>query len=142
MRISPSVELVVASHDDPIVTGLRVEAERAASPCSADIDTDAGTVFVVARHAYVLVGCAGIRRLGDETAEITRVYVRPEYREPDISRMLLSGVEDLARRRGFAVLRLDAPGEAEPYTSGGYTLRGSRWEKALTPRQEAGHPAS
>ncbi len=145
MRISPSVEMVVASHDDPIAFGLRVEqeAERATvSGTSGGLPrSDVGAVFVVARHAYALVGCAGMRRLCDDTAEVTGVYVRPEFHEPDIARMLLSEVEDLARRRGFSVLRLDAPDEAEPYTSGGYTRRGAGLEKSLAPRQGAGHPA-
>ncbi|MGH3375794.1 MAG: GNAT family N-acetyltransferase, partial [Actinoallomurus sp.] len=82
----------------------------------------AGLVFVVARQAGGAVGCAGLRRLGDDTAEVERVYVRPAYQGPDISRLLLAGVEDLARRRGFAVARLDAGDlrTAGLYVSSGY----------------------
>ncbi len=142
MRISPYVEMVVASFDDPIVTGLRVEqeAERAAATGTTGPPvSDTGAVFVVARHAYVLVGCAGLRRTGDDSAEVMRVYVRPEYREPEISRLLLGQVEELARRRGLSVLRLGAPVDAEPYLSGGYALRGAWYEKSLC--QGAGRPA-
>ena len=70
--------------------------------------SDAGLTCLVARQAGEPVGYAGLRRLGDDTAEVERVYVRPGYRGPDIARLLLAGVEDLARRRGFAVARLEA----------------------------------
>ena len=125
MSGSPPVELVVASFDDPIVTGLlagarpgaevpasglvTVPAPRpAASPQGRRTPTDAGVVFVVARRPDGAVGCAGLRRRGDDTAEGERLYVRPPYRGQGISRLLLAGVEDLARRRGFAVARLAA----------------------------------
>jgi putative acetyltransferase len=136
MKSSPPVELVVASFDDPIVSRLRAEpaappagvSDRATAPAgrSAAADrpdaTDAGMVFLVARSASDPVGCAGLRRLGDDTAEVERLYVRPEYRGLGISRLLLAGVEDLARRRGFAVARLEAGDlrAAGLYASSGY----------------------
>jgi putative acetyltransferase len=140
MTSGPSVELVVTSFDDPLVTGLRGEraaeagplrrhptvpgaARAGASPGSVtETPPDAGLTFLVARRAGEAVGYAGLRRLGDDTAEVERVYVRPGYRGPDISRLLLAGVEDLARRRGFAVARLEA-GDlrgAGLYVSNGY----------------------
>jgi GNAT superfamily N-acetyltransferase len=79
-------------------------------------------VFLVARRAGDAVGYAGLRRLGDDTAEVERVHVRPDYSGPDIAGMLLAGVEDLARRRGFAVARVEV-GElrgAGLYVAGGY----------------------
>jgi GNAT superfamily N-acetyltransferase len=136
MKSSPPVELVVASFDDPIVSRLYAEpgtppgGDRAAvagrpgaagGPAS-DAAADAGMVFLVARSVSDPVGCAGLRRLGDDTAEVERLYVRPEYRGRGISRLLLAGVEDLARRRGFAVARLEA-GDlrvAGLYASSGY----------------------
>jgi putative acetyltransferase len=136
MKSSPPVELVVASFDDPIVSRLHAEPgtppggdraavagrPQAAGGPAADAAADAGMVFLVARSASDPVGCAGLRRLGDDTAEVERLYVRPEYRGRGISRLLLAGVEDLARRRGFAVARLDA-GDlrvAGLYASSGY----------------------
>ncbi len=126
MKSRPDVELVVASFDDPIVTGLRIEreAERAAHHGSASDDApdDPGLVFVVARRACGLVGYVGLRRLGDDAAEVECLYVRPEYRGRGVSRLLLAAVEDLARRRGFAFARLDAgdPGTVGLYESSGY----------------------
>jgi len=134
MSSSPPVELVVASFDDPLVTGLRDEQGVRPGPTPVDGEApgrtggprpDAGLVFVVARQAGGAVdgavGCAGLRRLGDDTAEVERVYVRPAYQGPDISRLLLAGVEDLARRRGFAVARLEA---GDLHTAGLYVSSG------------------
>jgi putative acetyltransferase len=139
MSDSPPVELVVASFDDPIVTGLQAEARRraqapaaglvigpvprrAAAPAGRHTPADAGIVYLVARRPDGPVGCAGLRRLGDDTAEVERLYVRPPYRGQGISRLLLAGVEDLARRRGFAVARLEAGDlrTAGLYVSSGY----------------------
>ncbi|GLY90232.1 GNAT family N-acetyltransferase [Actinoallomurus iriomotensis] len=141
---SARVELVVASFDDPIVTGLLAEARpradasvigqaigpavvprprSGAAPYGGHVP-DAGVVFVVARRADVPdgpVGCAGLRRIADDTAEVERLYVRPPYRGQGLSRLLLAGVEDLARRRGFAVVRLAA---ADLRVAGLYVSRG------------------
>ncbi|HEY0540805.1 MAG TPA: GNAT family N-acetyltransferase [Actinoallomurus sp.] len=130
MSSGPPVELVVASFDDPIVTGLRAGRPRPATPrpgtegapAAGPPAADAGMVFLVAREAGAAVGCAGLRRLGEDTAEVERLYVRPAYRGLGISRLLLAGVEDLARRRGYAVARLEAGDlrTAGLYVSNGY----------------------
>lgn len=130
MSSGPPVELVVASFDDPIVTGLRAGRLRPATPrpgmeeasAAGPPTTDAGMVFLVARESGAAVGCAGLRRLGEDTAEVERLYVRPAYRGLGISRLLLAGVEDLARRRGYTVARLEAGDlrTAGLYASNGY----------------------
>ncbi|MDN3356562.1 GNAT family N-acetyltransferase [Actinomadura sp. DC4] len=126
MSSSPPVELVVASFDDPILAGLLAARGDRPAGTSRRVGgappVDAGIVFLVARQVSETVGCAGLRRLGDDTAEVEHVYVRPEYRGQGISRLLLAGVEDLARRRGFAVARLEAGDlrSAGLYASSGY----------------------
>jgi GNAT superfamily N-acetyltransferase len=114
MSSSPPVDLVVASFDDPILNGLLAERSGRRTGASGRSGTvggsppaDAGVVFLVARLASEPIGFAGLRRLEDDTAEVERVYVRPAYRGLGISGLLLAGVEDLARRRGFAVARLE-----------------------------------
>jgi GNAT superfamily N-acetyltransferase len=156
MNTRLGVEIVVASFDDPILTGLRVEqdAESAArfGAAGGSPAADTGIVFVVARQSRALIGCAGMRRLGNDAAEVRRLYVRPEYRGVGVARLLLAGVEDLARRRGFAVTRLGVadPAETELYESNGYMriapygthpARSFCFEKSLraeVPRQGAG----
>ncbi len=55
------------------------------------------------------LGCACVRRIGPDVAEIKRMYVRPEHRRRGIGRVLTEEVVDRARRRGYRVLRLDTP---------------------------------
>ncbi|MCO6011076.1 GNAT family N-acetyltransferase [Actinoallomurus purpureus] len=136
---SPRVELVETSFDDPIVTGLHVEqaAELAARfGVAADRPSPAepGMVFLVARERAALIGCAGVRWIsatgidtggpssGGQGAEVGHVYVRPEYRGLGVTRLLLRGAEDLARRRGCRIARLKAADlrEAGLYEASGY----------------------
>ncbi|GAB3984065.1 hypothetical protein GCM10029978_092630 [Actinoallomurus acanthiterrae] len=132
---SPRVELVETSFDDPIVTGLHVEqAAELAARFGADADRPApaepGTVFLVARERGEPIGCAGVRWVmaagghpsGVQGAEVGQIYVRPEHRGMGVTRLLLRGAEDLARRRGCRIARLKAADlrDAGLYESSGY----------------------
>ncbi|MFE3516071.1 GNAT family N-acetyltransferase [Streptomyces sp. NPDC059166] len=79
--------------------GLRDDgAERLASPTGE---------FLVGRYAGRPGGCAGLRLVDGATAELTRVYVRPEFRGSGGGGLLLAGVERAARAHGVRRIRLD-----------------------------------
>lgn len=101
MSGSAPLELVVASFDDPIVTGLLAETDAV----SRD---GAGTVFVVARSRDGLAGCAGLHRSGAGAVAVGPVHVRPEYRDTGVRPLLLAALADLARLRGVPIVRPDA----------------------------------
>jgi GNAT superfamily N-acetyltransferase len=52
-------------------------------------------------------GCAGIRKLDEETAELKRMFVKDEYRGHKIGVKLLQLAIDLAKQLGYSKLRLD-----------------------------------
>ncbi|MBW4601556.1 MAG: GNAT family N-acetyltransferase [Calothrix sp. FI2-JRJ7] len=52
-------------------------------------------------------GCAGFRRNNQSTAEVKRMYVKPEYRRQGIGRALLQAVITEATKLGYAKIRLD-----------------------------------
>lgn len=52
-------------------------------------------------------GCVALRPLDAETAELKRLYVRPEFRGRRIGEALTTAITDAARNRGFVRLRLD-----------------------------------
>ncbi|MFG2564349.1 GNAT family N-acetyltransferase [Streptomyces sp. NPDC048567] len=63
--------------------------------------------FVVGRHGGRAAACAGLVLVAADTAELTRVYVRPEFRGTGGGGLLLAALEERARALGVAVLRLD-----------------------------------
>lgn len=53
------------------------------------------------------VGCVGLRRLDEQTRELTRLFVRPEARGAGVGALLLAAAEQRARADGASVIRLN-----------------------------------
>ena len=53
------------------------------------------------------VGCAGIRQLDKETAELKRMFVQPEYRQFKIGKKILELAIDIAKNLKYKRIRLD-----------------------------------
>ncbi|GAA3447120.1 GNAT family N-acetyltransferase [Planomonospora venezuelensis] len=80
--------------------------------------------FLVAVTGGRAVGCGAVQPVDAATGELKRMYVVPDHRGRGVARSLLKALEDLARARGHAVLRL-ATGHLQPeainlYRSSGY----------------------
>jgi GNAT superfamily N-acetyltransferase len=80
--------------------------------------------FLVATIDGVAIGCAGLRRHGEDVVEIKRMFVRSAHRRHGHARNLLLALEDRARDNGFRRVVLET-GLAQPeaiafYTSEGY----------------------
>ncbi|MCF0040501.1 GNAT family N-acetyltransferase [Dyadobacter fanqingshengii] len=54
-----------------------------------------------------LAGCAGIRRLDDDTSELKRMYVRPDFRGFGLGKKLLDRAIATAAALGYKKIRLD-----------------------------------
>lgn len=52
-------------------------------------------------------GCAGIRQFDDDTAELKRMYVRPQFRGQKIAQKMLQLAIDIARDLNYQTIRLD-----------------------------------
>jgi GNAT superfamily N-acetyltransferase len=57
-----------------------------------------------------LAGCACTRTIGDQVAELKRMYVRPGFRRKAIGRSLVSETIAAVRQLDYSVLRLDSAG--------------------------------
>jgi GNAT superfamily N-acetyltransferase len=80
--------------------------------------------FLVARSNGRAVGCGGIRRVDERTAEIKRMYVVPDHRGNGIARAVLAELERWAGAAGYERIILES-GTAQPdacalYESSGY----------------------
>lgn len=63
--------------------------------------------MLIARVEGRPAGCVALRPLDATTAELKRLYVRPEFRGRHIGEALTTAIADAARARAFVRLRLD-----------------------------------
>lgn len=74
----------------------------------------------------IAVGCGALKNYTDETVEIKRMYVLPEYRGKGIAAAILSELEKWAAEIGYRSLILETGKKQEDaihlYTKCGYTL--------------------
>lgn len=64
-----------------------------------------GLILVSQGVAYI--GCAGIRKLEHNIAELKRMYINPDYRGLKIGTRLLERSVGLAKQLGYTKIRLD-----------------------------------
>jgi GNAT superfamily N-acetyltransferase len=84
----------------------------------------AGGQMLLATLDHEPVGCVGLRRVDERTAELKRMYVRPHARGRGIARALLAACEREARALGYEQLWLET-GSMQPeavtlYLTSGY----------------------
>lgn len=63
--------------------------------------------FVVVRHDLVVVGCGGVQRLDEQTGEIKRMWIHPDWRGLGLGARLLARLEAVARELGRVRVVLD-----------------------------------
>ena len=85
----------------------------------------ARSAFLIARLEGRPVGCAALRPIDAEAAEVRRMYVMPPVRRRGIARLLLAELEAKAARFGFTTLRLET-GNRQPEAMALYESSGFR----------------
>ncbi|MDM9383415.1 GNAT family N-acetyltransferase [Chlorogloeopsis sp. ULAP01] len=65
--------------------------------------------LLLAEYDGKIAGCAGLRKVNAETAELKRVYVKPEFRRKGIARSLVKAIIQEACQIGYTKIRLDVP---------------------------------
>jgi GNAT superfamily N-acetyltransferase len=124
----PARELIAAMVAEMNELYGDIEGPNVPSATPADFAQPHGT-FLVGYDDGEPVCAGGLKRLDEQAAEIKRMYVVPAARRRGVARRLLTALEDAARARGYAVVRLDTgprqPHAAELYASAGYAEIGN-----------------
>jgi GNAT superfamily N-acetyltransferase len=122
----PGASLIAAMRTEinELYPGFDLTADYMPAAGAADLSPPGGG-FVVGYAGPEPVCCGGVKRLSADVCEIKRMYVVPERRGQGIARELLHALEELARRLGYPVARLDTgPRQVHAralYESEGYT---------------------
>ena len=115
--------IIIAETEEEYAAARRLFSEYAASLsfdlCFQDFDRelqqistmygppDGGVILLKNEAAGEYFGCAAIRNLTEGTAELKRMYLRPEYRKMGFGEHLLDQAIDLAVKLGYHKIRLD-----------------------------------
>lgn len=104
-------------------------ADRGGSIHSVSAEPEAMTpptgAFLLVLAGERAVGCGGFKRLGEETCEIKRMYLRPAVRGLGLSGRLLAALEERASAGGYTRVRLDT-GDRQPAAMHLYATRDYR----------------
>jgi putative acetyltransferase len=65
------------------------------------------SAFLIARSESGAVGCGALRPIDEQTAEIKRLFVRPEARGQGVATQILEKLEAVARDYDYDVIRLE-----------------------------------
>ena len=63
--------------------------------------------LLLAREFDQLTGCVALRPVGPTTCEMKRLFVRPQYRDRKLGRVLVEAIIEEARKIGYTHMRLD-----------------------------------
>jgi GNAT superfamily N-acetyltransferase len=115
------VQRLTAAQQEEIRARYDGKSEPGTPPSAADVSV----VLVVRDDDGTALGCGALRALGDDVAEVKRMYVVPGARGRGVSKAVLRGLEGAAREQGWTTLRLET-GPRQPEAIGLYTGAGYR----------------
>ena len=121
---SPAAELITAMVDELEAFYGRIDRPGMPSATPSDFAPPGG-VCLVGWIGDEPVCVGAVKRLGPDLAEIKRMYVAPAGRSRGVARALLAALEDAARERGYARVRLDT-GPRQPHAQTLYESAGYR----------------
>ena len=96
-KVRPASEPEVIGLLEAYAAEVRDRFEGGVPCCSLDPLVDEGVELFALCHDGELVGCAGLRPLGNGVAELKRMYVAPAGRGTGLGRRFLSELEQAAR---------------------------------------------
>lgn len=118
----PTGTFLLVYHVDQPVDGVHDKAGESTSSCASGVRDPVGNAGPAPREP---VGSAAFRRHDDVTAEIKRMYLRPDLRGTGVAQLLLAEIEQRAAGAGYRRLVLEtaeqSPEAVRLYEKSGYT---------------------
>lgn len=84
----------------------------------------AGCIWLAEVADGAVAGCVAVRPIGDQDAEMKRLYVRPDFRGRALGKQLAEATVAFARQAGYAALRLDTIAASMAAADGIYRAMG------------------
>ena len=116
----PAFAALARAQEDELRERYGGDSEPGVKPSAEDVLL----AVVIRDEDGVPAACGALRVLDDAAVELKRMYVAPAARGRGLARAVLARIEDEARRRGFAVSRLETgtwqPDAIALYESSGY----------------------
>ncbi len=69
---------------------------------------------ILCEYEHKFIGCVGIRKIDNDTAELKRMYIQPAYQKKGIGKGLLDKAFELAKTLNYKAIRLDTLNYMEP----------------------------
>lgn len=117
----PAVQQLTSAQQEEVRVRYGGKEEPGSPPSAADVSV----VLVAREDDGTALGCGALRALGNDLAEVKRMYVAPAARGRGLSKALLAALEEAAREAGWTTLRLET-GPLQPEAIGLYTGAGYR----------------
>ena len=121
----PASDLLAAMVEEMVPLYGRIDVPEAPSATASDFSPPTGIYLVGWEEDGTPVAGGGLKRLGDDAAEIKRMYVAPPARGRGLGVQLLRALEGAARGLGYRVVRLDT-GAKQPHAERMYREAGYR----------------
>lgn len=111
---APAITELLATWDAELRARIPGFSTTGGSTVEAGDFTLPAGLFLLATCGGRDLGCGGLRRLDDQTAELKRLFVVSGARGLGVGRTLLGSLEERARSLGYASIRLDTHGGDHP----------------------------
>jgi carbonic anhydrase len=70
--------------------------------------------IILCKAGNKFIGCAGIRKINNNTAELKRMFIKPVYQNQGIGKVLLEKAIELAKKINYSFIRLDTLNYMKP----------------------------